>query len=235
MAQDSVISFGDEKPRFGDERPRRTYLRDLGRDHRIPALTAALGAVAAFGSLVSEWQTTSMNGFGFGAEPGAGARVLPTDLPDLGAVGAGYLAGLLLLTTAVVLTLFGPATGRRHAQLAGLAVGGVLLALLVALMPHLNQTSLLVPRYYTVELTGDDVRVAVGRGLWCALFAVGAALAALWLPHRERVAITPEPEPFDDQLDLTITPTTPFVSVPGSLPAMLPGSSPGELDQPHRS
>ncbi|HWS38805.1 MAG TPA: hypothetical protein VN408_39460 [Actinoplanes sp.] len=216
MAHDSMISFGDDKPR-------RTFLRDLGQDHRVPLLVAGLSAVAAFGSLISEWQTTTLDGLGFGGETAATARVLPTDLPDLGAIGAGYLTGLLLLTVAVVLTLFGPAGGRRYAQLTGFAVGGVLLALLVTLTPHLGETSLLIPRYYTVELTGDHVRVALGRGVWCALFAVCIALVAIRLPHRDRSLVTPEPELRDEPLELTITPAAPFAAFPG------------ERDQPHRS
>lgn len=216
MAQDSMISFGDPKPR-------RNHLRDLGRDHRIPPLTAGLGAVAAFVSLISEWQTTTITGSGFDAEAGTADRVLPTELPDLGAVGAGYLAGLLLLTTAIVLTLFGPETGRRHARLAGFAAGGVLLALLAAVLHHAGQESLLIPRYYTVDLFGDDLRVTVGRGPWCALAAVAAGLIALWLPRGAERPAEPEAEPLDEPLDLSISPTTPFVTFPG------------ERDQPHRS
>lgn len=216
MAQDSVISFGDDKPR-------RTFLRELGQDHRIPLLVAGLAAVAAFGSLISEWQTTTLDGLGLGDETQTPARVMPTDLPDLGAIGAGYLGGLLVLTVAVVLTLAGPPAGRRYAQLTGFATGGLLLALLVALTPHLGETSMLIPRYYTVELTGDHVRVVLGRGVWCALVAVGIALVALRLPHRERPPRAAGPEATDEPLELTITPTAPFAAFPG------------ERDQSHRS
>lgn len=225
---DSVISFG--------EPARRTLLRDLGRDRRLPVLTAGLGGVAAFGSLISEWQTTTMNGLVLGGEPGVGARVEPTGLLDTGAVGAGYLGGLLLLATAIVLVLFGPAAGRRHAQLAGYAVGGVLIALLLALVHHLGTTSLLIPRYFMLGLTDEKLQMDLGRGLWCALAAVGAGLLALRLSSSTeaievaeatedsgRHPAAPEPERFDDPLDLTISPTTPFASFPG------------ELDQPHRS
>ena len=54
MSQESVISFGTPE--------RRSFLRDLGRDHRLPVLTAVLAAAAAFGSLISEWQTTDLDG-----------------------------------------------------------------------------------------------------------------------------------------------------------------------------
>ncbi|MDR6324436.1 hypothetical protein [Actinoplanes couchii] len=209
MAQDSMISFGDAGD---DAKPRRTFRYDLGRDHRIPGLVAGLGALAAFGSLISEWQTTTMNGAT--VDPAFGGRMLPTELTDLGAVGAGYLVGLLLLTTAVVLKLFGPESGRRHARLAGFSAGGVLLTLLTAMTHHVGKASLLIPRYYTIELTGDDIQVAAGRGLWCALFAVTAALIAIGLPHREKAPVTPaEPELDEEPLDLTITPTAPFASM----------------------
>ncbi|WP_430784863.1 hypothetical protein [Actinoplanes sp. G11-F43] len=226
MAQDSMISFGDESPR-------RTYLRDLGRDRRIPALTAGLGAVAAFGSLISEWQTTTLVSNGnFDADAGVTDRILPAELPDLGAIGGGYLVGILLLVTAVVLTLFGPETGRRHARLAGLAVGGVLLALLVAVLNHAGEVSLLIPRYYTDDLFGAEMRVAVGRGLWCAMAAVAAGLIALWMPRGEDTGVRPAPEPddaepLDGPLELSIAPAAPFVPVPGDFP--------GERDRPHRS
>jgi hypothetical protein len=219
----SVISFGAPDPETGDEPPRRAFLRGLLTDRRLPVLIAALGAVAAFGSLVSEWQTTTMDGLALGGDALGQERVLLTSLIDLGGAGAGYLTGLLLLTIAVVLTVFGPPAGRPFARLAGFAVGGVLLALLLALVQHLNHGSLLIPEYYTTDQ--DPLRVAHGRGLWCALAAVGAALVALWRASdtvQEKPVREVEP-PEEDHLDLSITPTTPFASVPG------------ELDQPHRS
>lgn len=220
--EESVITFG------GSEKPRRTIFRDLGRDRRLPGLVAGLGAVAAFGSLISEWQSTTIRDVGIDGEPLPEERVLFANLLDLGGLGAGYLVGLLLLVTAVVLTLFGPRPGRAYAKVAGLAVGGVLLALLLALVQHLNEASALMPKYLMAfnVTQADSMRNAHGRGLWCALAAVGLALAALWMPART-AAPRDEPEAqvteVDDALDMTITPTAPFASLPG------------ELDQPHRS
>ena len=218
---DAVLTFG--------EPARRNLLRDLGTDRRLPILTAALGAVAAFGSLTSEWQITTLDETVIGTAATAGGRILSAGLIDLGAAGAGYLVGLLLLTTAAVLVLCGPPAGRRHARLAGLAVGGVLLALLLALMGTLSETSLLLPRYFTLELSGDEVRVSPGRGLWCAIAGAGLALTALCLPATGKAPATvaPEPETTDDPLDLTISPAAPFAPFPDSLP--------GAVDRPHRS
>jgi hypothetical protein len=218
--EESVIAFG------GSEKPRRTIFRDLGRDRRLPALIAGLGAVAAFGSLISEWQTTTFREVGVDGERLPEEQVLLANLFDLGGLGAGYLVGLLLLVVALALALFGPLPGRAYAKVAGLAVGGVLLALVLSLVQYLNDASALLPKYLMAfnVTDGDSLRTAHGRGVWCALAAVGLALAALWMPARTAGA---EPEPptteADDALDMTITPTTPFASYPG------------ELDQPHRS
>ncbi|GAA4940667.1 hypothetical protein [Actinoplanes utahensis] len=218
---DTVISFG--------EPTRRSVLRDLGTDRRLPMLTASLAAVAAFGSLISEWQTTTVNEAVINSEGATGSRVLTTGLIDLGAPGAGYLAGLLVMTTAIVLVLFGPAAGKGHARLAGFAAGGVLLALLLALVGPLGDFSLLIPRYFTMEVSGEEIRVAHGRGLWCAIAAVGLGLIALQLPAATTTddvrpaAPARKVEAPDEPLDLTISPATPFAS------------HPGDLDQPHRS
>jgi hypothetical protein len=218
--EESVIDFG------GGDKPRRTIFRDLGRDRRLPGLVAGLGAVAAFGSLISEWQTTTFRDFGIDGEQLPEERVLFANLLDLGGLGSGYLVGLLLLVVAVVLSLFGPGPGRAYTRVAGFAVGGVLVALILSLVQHLGDVSVFLSKYLmALDVTEtSSMRTALGRGVWCALAAVGLALVALWLPAR---AVPPAAEPpvteADDELDMTITPTTPFASYPG------------ELDQPHRS
>jgi hypothetical protein len=125
----------------------------------------------------------------------------------------------------IVLTLFGPAPGRPYARLAGFALGGLLLALVLALVQLLSTTSVMIPQYYTPEL--DSMRMEHGRGLWCAMAAVGAALIALWLGPRATRAPEKADEPAEidreEPLDLSITPAAPFARFPG------------EVDQPHRS
>ncbi|GIE32009.1 hypothetical protein Ait01nite_050540 [Actinoplanes italicus] len=229
MAQDdphpeSVITFGDDDG-AGTESARQRFLRGLARDRRLPVLVAGLGAVAAFGSLISEWQTTTIDGLMFDADGLGVETILLTRLLDLGGVGGGYLGGLSLVAVTIVLTLFGPAPGRPYARLAGFALGGVLLALIMALVQHLNTTSVMIPQYYTAEL--DSMRMAHGRGLWCALAAVVAALITLWLGPRAtgtpQKSVETVQNDHDDPLDLSITPAAPFARFPG------------ELDQPHRS
>jgi hypothetical protein len=230
MAQDdprpeSVITFGDDSEAERPESPRHRFVRGLRRDRRFPMLVAALGGVAAFGSLISEWQTTTLDGLALGIDDLNAETVLLTSLVDLGGAGAGYLGGLSLLTVAVVLTLFGPEPGRPYARLTGFALCGVLLALVLALVQHLSATSVLIPQYYTFEL--EPLELAHGRGLWCALAAVTAASIALWLgpgaTESPRKPAVTEHTGQEDPLDLSITATSPFASAPG------------ELDQPHRS
>ncbi|WP_122981768.1 hypothetical protein [Actinoplanes teichomyceticus] len=228
---ETVVAFGPAEP---DGAPGGRFagrLRELGADRRLAPLVAGLGAVAAFASLVSEWQVTTVDGLDLGDDEVGAARMLPADLLDLGALGAAYVMGLLLLTIAVLLALFGPAAGRGYARLAGSGAGGVLGALLLALVPMLDDQSRLVSRFYTAQLQAEKLEVAYGRGLWCALAAVAAALIALRLAGRESgPAGTPrwrhrEPaEPVSGApLDLSITPTAPFAS------------HTADLDRPHRS
>ncbi|WP_229067368.1 hypothetical protein [Actinoplanes sp. DH11] len=224
---ESVIEFGapDE-----DDRPRRLpFLRDLGGDHRLPALVAGLGAVAAFASMISEWQTTTVQNVFFEDGEPAQVETFPTDLMDLGGIGAAYLVGLVLLVTGVVLTLFGPEPGRRYARLAGFSVGGVLLAVLLAVVHMLGAESVLISRIASVGLGPEQQPdFAYGRGIWCALAAVTAALVALWLVDRRANTAPRQARPVEDvvpdtPLELSIAPAEPFAQFPG------------DRDQPHRS
>jgi hypothetical protein len=252
VTTESVIEFGPPPPRrrrlsaagFG-----RGLLRGVAGDRRVVPLAAALGAVAAFASLISEWQVTAVDGTAYGTGD-VGEKLIPADLGDLGAFGAGYLAGLFLLVAAVVLTMFGPLGGRRYARLAGLSVGGTLLALLLALTSLLGDQSRIVSRLYPLELDGDQLQVTYGRGLWCALFGVLAALVALYLAARHTPAVassratsstgtpeTPEPaavwswrRPRTSEEDLR--PDEPFELTVSSAP---PFTADGDRDKPRRS
>jgi MFS family permease len=175
----AVIEFGAEPA--GRRRP------GLAADRRAVPLAAALAAIAAFASLVSEWQLTTVDAATFGGGA-AGDKTIPADLNDLGATGAGYLIALFPLVTALVLTMFGPAAGRRYARLAGLSVGGTLLGLLLTMAITLGDQSRIISRLYTPELGEDHLQVSYGRGLWCALFGVAAAVLALYLAGRHPAA-----------------------------------------------
>jgi hypothetical protein len=212
-----VVEFGSERP----GRPRRNlsgFGRELLADRRLVPVAAVLAAVAAFASLISEWQVTTVDAAALGNGE-LGDKVLPTDLADLGAFGGAYLTGLFLLVAAVVLTISGPPAGRRYARLAGLGVGGAVLGVLLSLTALLGDQSRLFSRLYTLELSADQLKVAYGRGLWCALIAVVLALAALYLAGRassgpefpwRRPVADDDDEDDEEPFDLTVTSTTPF-------------------------
>ncbi|GLW29962.1 hypothetical protein [Actinoplanes regularis] len=223
-----VIEFGQPEP---PESP-RGFLRELGTDRRLAPLVAGLGGVAAFASLVSEWQVTTVDGLVYGADEVGATKMLPADLFDLGSLASAYVGGLLLLVIAVLLTLLGPVAGRRYAYLAGLGSGGVLLALLLAMVRLLGDQSRLISRFYTIELDSEHLKVVYGRGLWCALAGVGAGMIALWLSGREARMSDGEPRPrrmdrvepeFEEPLELSIEPAEPFVT------------RAADLDRPHHS
>ncbi|MEV6845324.1 hypothetical protein [Actinoplanes sp. NPDC051411] len=215
-----VIEFGSE-PESAPVRRRRSlsgFGRELLGDRRLVPIGAALAAVAAFASLISEWQVTTVDAAALGNGE-LGDKVLPTDLADLGAFGGAYLTGLFLLVAAIVLTLFGPPAGRRYARLAGLGVGGAVLGVVLSLTSLLGDQSRLFSRLYTLELNSDQLKVAYGRGLWCALIAVMLAVAALYLAGRDsssahwewRRAVDDQDDD-EETFDLTVTSTTPFTS-----------------------
>jgi hypothetical protein len=226
---EEVVEFGPSRP------PRRRWsggselLRGLAADRRAVPLAAAVAAVAFFASLVSEWQVTLVDRSFFGS--GVGDVSVTTQPADLGAQGTGYMIGLFLLVIATVLALFGPPAVRRSARLAGLGVGGTMLALLVALGVSLGDDSRMVPRVYTDSSQADQVHVAYGRGLWCAIAATLLTLLALFLAGRhvpaepatgvveeEQAAVwswrrapgeTVEPD-LEEPLELTVTSAKPF-------------------------
>ncbi|WP_203825258.1 hypothetical protein [Actinoplanes palleronii] len=230
MVSETVVEFGppESEPRRGRA---AGFLRELGTDRRLAPLVAVLGGIAAFASLVSEWQVTSVDSLLLSGDDVGASKMLPTDLFDLGGIAAAYLGGLFLVVVALVLTIFGPAPGRRYARLAGLASGGVLAALLLALVHLLNDQSRLISRFYTIQLEAGHMDVRYGRGLWCALAGVGAALIALWLSGRDDEAseaprwqrTAPVDTDDDAPLELSIAPTAPFASYAA------------DLDRPHQS
>lgn len=228
-----IIEFGSE-PASTPGRRRRSlsgFGREVLADRRLVPIGAALAAIAAFASLISEWQVTTVDAAALGNGE-LGDKVLPTDLADLGAFGGAYLTGLFLLVAAIVLTLFGPAAGRRYARLAGLGVGGALLGVVLSLTSLLGDQSRLFSRLYTLELNSDQLKVAYGRGLWCALIAVVLALAALYLAGRPHAAATSgdnedeeapiwswrrpeevdEVDDEDEPFDLTVSSAAPFTA-----------------------
>lgn len=199
---ETVVEFG---PDPDESRPRRRrwnlteVATGLADDRRAVPLAAVVGAVALFAALMSEWQITVMDTTPFGEPPG-GARPLPAGVAEMGALGAGFLVGLFVLAGATVLVLFGPAAGRGHARLLGLASGGVLLAVLAALAGSLDDKSRVVDAVFTLDFDEEQLQLSYGRGLWCAFFGVAAVLLALHLAGRHTPA-APAAQPGEAEVD----------------------------------
>ncbi|WP_433388790.1 hypothetical protein [Micromonospora sp. KLBMP9576] len=168
----AVLQWGAAGP-TGPGRLGRT-LSGLGRDRRLPVLLASLGAVAALGSMLGEWQVMTLPNAG--PQGDAPLRV-PGGVSDIGGFGVGYLAGLFALLCAVVLALRGTPSVRPNARLAGLTLAGALLGLLVATAAALDDAGQRV-FYYS---TDDGFRVEYGRGLVTAFLAAALFAAALKL------------------------------------------------------
>ncbi|GAB1688474.1 hypothetical protein [Krasilnikovia sp. M28-CT-15] len=195
--QPAVVEFGRDDE-SGAGRPRRhvtAWAAGLAADRRLVPLAAALGGVALFASLMSEWQVTAVDATVFG-DGQVGTKPLPATLADLGVWGAGYLAGMFPLVAAVVLVLLGPQPGRRYARLAGLSTAGVQLALLAGVAAHLRHTSGVLGNVFTIQLGDDQLKLTYGRGIWCALFGVAATMLALYLAGRH-LGPGVDPEPAD--------------------------------------
>jgi hypothetical protein len=171
----------DEPPRPG----RRTDpLARLGRDARLVPVLAGIGAVAVFASLVGEW--TIMTVPNVGADGGTTARA-PGGVSDATNFGAAYLFGIFGVTCCLALILFGTPTVRRNVRVVGLAIAGVVLAILAAATLTLDDTSRL-------GLYGPDsgLRIDYGRGLMMAY--VGTAILGLALYFAGRLG-QPGPVP----------------------------------------
>jgi hypothetical protein len=195
LPEATVVEWGGDEPASRRRRwpsPARFDLSRLGAelagDRRLVLLTIALGGVALFVSLFSEWQVTSVDGAIFG-DTEVGNRPVEAGIVDLGGWGAGYLVGLFLLVGGIVLLLFGPPAGRLYGRLAALSTGGVLLAILVALAVELGEHSRL-SSVMELTLSEDQYDVTYGRGVWCALVGVAAAMLGVHLAGRH---LPPEP------------------------------------------
>jgi hypothetical protein len=195
IVQESVVEFGaepDQPARPSRRRPNLSgFATSLANDRRVVPLAAVLGGVALFVSLISEWQVTMLDTSDIQSSV-SGMQPIPTDLVDLGGWAAGYLVGLFLLAGATVLVLFGPVAGRRYARLLGLSSGGVLLGLLAALEPTLDDVSRTLGFAIRYQVAADHVQQSDGRGVWCAIAGVAAVMIALYLAGRYQPALVTE-------------------------------------------
>ncbi|WBB96744.1 hypothetical protein O7543_21140 [Solwaraspora sp. WMMA2080] len=196
-----------------------TRLGPAGRGNLPSLLLAAVGVLAAAGSLSGEWLDFEIPGIDAGNGGSYADTVL---LAELGTYGTGYLLGLLALLVCTALTLFGSHRIRPDVRIAGLTTGAGLLALLVTVMltgDQLIRSALRVP----AEV---EVQVAVGTAVTVGLIGVGALLLALYLAGRTTTGrggtggggavadggADPGPEPGGGApADLTVGPTAPFV------------------------
>jgi hypothetical protein len=208
----SVVEFGADAVEAQPERRRWSaagFAMSLGSDRRVVPLAAVLGGVALFGSLVSEWQITSVDTTVFGGVQ-AGNRPVASGIADLGGWAGGYLAGLFVLVATTVLVLFGPVPGRRYARLVGLSGGGLLLAMLAAIVSNLGDSTRALDVVFTLALNDDQLQISYGRGIWCAVFGVAATMVALYLAGRHSLPPTGG-GPGDETADGEATPESPPV------------------------
>jgi hypothetical protein len=191
-------------------RPQQQWLPAVPADRRLVPLTAALGGVGLFASLISEWQVTAIDGTAFGAGE-VGARPVAVGIADLGAWGGGYLVGLFVLVAAAVLMVFGPPAGRVYGRLVVLSTAGVLLALLAGLLSELGTNTRALSYATVLSLEADQLTMQYGRGGYCAVAGVLAVLLAAVLAGRRVPApAAPTPVPADGQpVAATTTPDAP--------------------------
>lgn len=195
---------------------------------------AVAGSIAAFASLVSDWQALAD---GFGVGPGR-----PEVSVGLGLVwvwGGGWVLGALVLGACTGLALLGPGTARAGARAVGLAAGGVLLPYLTAAAVALGRTN-----QSLFTMGNPQAEVELGPAVPLAFLATVLLSAALWLaprmtaiwPLRAAQAAQPDQPDQPDQApaprsfrrpgrvaerpgpdappDITVEPTEPWVAPP---------------------
>ncbi|MEV1286706.1 hypothetical protein [Micromonospora sp. NPDC049679] len=203
-----IVAWGDE-PRAPGRISRFTTTVRRGR--RLGPTVAALGTVAIFASLVTEWAVTTLPG----ASPdGRGPLDVPHTVNDIGSFGTAYLVGVLALAGCVTLVLFGTPAIRRNVRVGGLTLAAALLVILGALAASLGR---IMNRYFFSG--GETLVVDYGRGLVTAFVGVAALGAALLLARSvepDAAGTTPGsgatvgPEPADGPADLIVMPAQAF-------------------------
>ncbi|WP_203702095.1 hypothetical protein [Asanoa iriomotensis] len=205
-AAPAVVEFGDGDPAIGRDAGGQLgdRLRRLGGDRRVCVAAAALAAIAGIGALVAPWYETSMP---FGP-PGPNGE--STDAPlslylaDGGSLGSAYVLGMVALTVAAVLVLFGPPPARRVVRLAGLTLAAALLPVLVAL-------SMTFARSGYVNFVGAqvDMQLDSGSGIPAAFLALALAGLTLYLAGLRPASVAPAEAPAQRSPDWVWQPTRP--------------------------
>jgi hypothetical protein len=197
---------------WGSDRIRRLGHISLPWQSYSAWVLATAGAIAAFASLVSDWQVIP-DPLAFG--PGETTF-------GLGLVwvwGAGWALGAMVIAACTGLALLGPRLTRAGARAVGLATGGVLVPFLAAAAINLRRENL-----YTVGNLGQEIDL--GLGVYLAFGSTVLFTAAAWLaptaarmsPARLRRVAAAEPEAPEDRHappappDLTVEPTEPWTT-----------------------
>jgi hypothetical protein len=171
----ALVEWGDDDDEPVDRRAARV-IAGLRANRRLVPIVAGLGALAAAGSVLSEWRVMTVQEVETVTErTSAGVVSFPT-------VGTTYLLGLLVVAASLILTLYGVGLVRHHARLVGLATSGMLGLVLIATSVQLEQVGSTIDNL-VLGFRGQEgqVTVSTGRGIYLAYAAVGALAFALWL------------------------------------------------------
>jgi hypothetical protein len=165
---------------WGGRPPGRLRRRLAARrvDRSTAPVLAGLGAAAALGALLSDWQSASP---ALGADlDGVSVReTYRTGIAALGPWGTALLLGLVTVAVCVGVTLAGDRRLRPYGRSFGLVVAAVQASLLVAATADLSRRSAI---YNFLGGVGDvDLEIRLERGVALAYLAVALAAAALYL------------------------------------------------------
>jgi len=182
----AVVEWGGEPEPTG----RASRLAGLRDDPRLPPLIAGLAGIAVFFSLLGEWRVWTMTG------PETG--VFTSGLTTFPVVGTGYLVGLFAVAACATLVFYGSAGVRANARLVGLALVGMLGALLVMTTVHLDTLGGTVEDQYSNSQAWSESPpiIEYGRGFYLAVVGVlGIGLALGLARPRRRATAAGEAEP----------------------------------------
>jgi hypothetical protein len=180
------------------------------QEPRLGWLLAGGGGLALFGSLLDTWQVTPL------PEEITGGDFDPViaELSWLGVWGTVWAFGVVLLATCGALAVRGLPSLRAPARSTGLALAGVLLALLVAISIDLERSSVLAASQIFPE-TGLEPEL--GRAVYLGYAGLALVAAGLWRIRPPVAAIAgpvagPAAGPVAGPRDLAVGPAEPFLA-----------------------
>jgi hypothetical protein len=144
---------------------------------------AGLGALALFGSLIGDWATTSFT------QEESFTEHYVTGVSGSN-WGVGWMMGVLAISAAVAMSLFGPVNLRVAGRVAGLSVAGAMLALLISASVDLGRRG----PFSGVPLADYQIESTFEQGWYAGYLALALLGAALWLaPLASGSSSTTEP------------------------------------------